>query len=242
VFDSKLDERDPPGSTSRADARSWSKGIVASVVLHIMILGLLIGTHVLDGVPVVERHPDQAIDIVSLMAAPARAVTATRASLAQQPAAALTAATATGSIPVSNSPQQPVSVEAPVAQPAAVVASAAPLPIPGDPSAMTPAPAVATAALGSDYRRRLLEHIAAYRRSPAGMTTPGTVYVRFFLARDGEVLSASVVTSSGDTALDRAALDTVRNASPMPTIPPAFPDQLSVVIPIDFGAKKQMGL
>lgn len=95
------------------------------------------------------------------------------------------------------------------------------------------------AALGSDYRRRLLEHIAAYRRTPPAGAASGTVYVNFSLARGGDVQSVTIAVSSGDPTLDRVAIESIQSANPMPMIPPAFPDRLSVTLPIDFGRGDQ---
>lgn len=99
-------------------------------------------------------------------------------------------------------------------------------------------PATLDAGAGNDYRRRLLEHILPYRRPPviaAGLPTTGIVMVRFSMARNGDVLTVTVASSSGIAALDDAAIETVWRAKPMPSIPPILPERLSVVLPVSFG-------
>lgn len=105
----------------------------------------------------------------------------------------------------------------------------------------SPAPQAGAAdpAIGDDYRRRLLQHIATYRRRPpltAGPPAYGTVMVRFSLSREGEVSAVSVATSSGVADLDDEALATIWRARPMPVIPLALPDHLSVTLPVTFSA------
>ena len=122
----------------------------------------------------------------------------------------------------------------------AAVANANPISVASTTTAGAPAD---LAAIGSNYRRRLLEHIAQRQKSPPAGLPLGTVVVRFSLARDGDVLSIALASSSGNAALDRVALDSVRDASPMPPIPAGFPDRLAVAIPIDFGQPgRQIGM
>jgi len=106
----------------------------------------------------------------------------------------------------------------------------------GAPSAGAPvtAPVVLDPAIGSDYRHRLLDHIAAFRHAPSladGEPASGTVIVRFSLSRAGDVATVAVVTSSGQPDLDDEAVATIWRARPMPPIPPVLPEHLSVVLP-----------
>lgn len=60
------------------------------------------------------------------------------------------------------------------------------------------------------------------RHKPEKVVGGGQATVKLTLGTAGEVLDASILTSSGDAALDRAALAAVRKASPFPTPPPGL--------------------
>lgn len=83
----------------------------------------------------------------------------------------------------------------------------------------------------------LLAHLEKYRRYPArahAARQQGVVYVRFRMNRVGSVLSASVERSSGFATLDRAALDTLSRAEPLPAIQNDMPDQVELTLPVEF--------
>jgi protein TonB len=101
--------------------------------------------------------------------------------------------------------------------------------------------APAAARLSSDasqsWEARLLAHLERYRRFPArarAARQQGTVQIRFRMNRAGSVLSASVLRGSGFTTLDQAALDTLKRAQPLPTIPKDRPDEIELTIPVEF--------
>ncbi|CAO3436016.1 energy transducer TonB family protein [Azospirillum argentinense] len=60
------------------------------------------------------------------------------------------------------------------------------------------------------------------RHKPEKVVGGGQATVKLTLGTAGEVLDASILASSGDEALDRAALAAVRKASPFPTPPPGL--------------------
>ncbi len=63
----------------------------------------------------------------------------------------------------------------------------------------------------------------------------GTAEVRFTLDRSGQVISASLVRSSGNPLLDQAALATVRPGSSLPAAPASVPQsQFTVSAPLRF--------
>lgn len=77
-------------------------------------------------------------------------------------------------------------------------------------------------ALVSSYQAQVLAHLSRFRAYPEearsrGIT--GVVSVRFALASDGKVVSASLLRTSGAAMLDEAALAMVRRASPFPPFP-----------------------
>ncbi len=64
----------------------------------------------------------------------------------------------------------------------------------------------------------------------------GTSTVAFTIDRAGRVFSASLITSSGNAALDREVLALVRRASPLPAPPAGVgnPDSIRFTMPIRF--------
>jgi protein TonB len=87
------------------------------------------------------------------------------------------------------------------------------------------------------WEARLLAHLERYRRFPArarAARRQGTVQILFRMNRQGSVLTASVVRSSGFTTLDQAALDTLKRAQPLPAIPEGRPDEIELTIPVEF--------
>lgn len=232
-----LNER-APGSASRANDRTLAAGVLLSVAVHVLFVAA-IATAVMHRRPAATRRSDvagQSFQVALLptagavtQASPASSPRKTGGSAASRPDRPASAiASNLKSVPAGQA-ARPV----PIGQPAeadglAVTATAA------APAASAPSdPAVADA-----YRRRLLEHIAGYRTSPAaadaGAPAIGVVMVRFRLTRNGEVLSASVANSSGAPELDQAAVDTIWRAQPMPSIPPALPERLTVVLPVAY--------
>jgi protein TonB len=79
-----------------------------------------------------------------------------------------------------------------------------------------------------------LEHFRHYPPDAQRQHIQGTVVIRFRLNRDGRVLSASLERSSGSAVLDQAAMETLRNADPLPKIPADRPDQVELVVPVEF--------
>lgn len=63
-------------------------------------------------------------------------------------------------------------------------------------------------------------HIRRFKHYPAGASGSAVVRVQFRINAQGVVKSASVAGSSGNAALDRAAVETVKRASPVPAPPP----------------------
>ncbi|MEE4453020.1 energy transducer TonB [Novosphingobium resinovorum] len=99
-----------------------------------------------------------------------------------------------------------------------------------------PAPRMANNAAQS-WEARLLAHLEKYRRYPPAARArrdEGTVFVRFRMDRAGKVLAADLVRSSGAALLDRAALDTIRRAQPLPAIPDERPAPLELTVPVEF--------
>lgn len=83
-----------------------------------------------------------------------------------------------------------------------------------------------------------LEHFRHYPPDAQRQHVQGTVVIRFRLGRDGHVLSASLEHSSGNAALDQAAMETLRHADPLPKIPPDRPDQVELIVPVEFSISR----
>lgn len=127
------------------------------------------------------------------------------------------------------------------------VAQSAPEPVAAPPSVAPPqateAASVASAAavapsLDSDYTSKLSAWLLRHR--PDGARTmrgqrQGQGMVRFTLNRAGKLLSKTLLQSTGNDALDRAILEMVDRASPMPAFPPSYPgDEFTFDFPIQF--------
>jgi protein TonB len=78
------------------------------------------------------------------------------------------------------------------------------------------------AAMVSSYQAQVQAHLQRFHAYPEAARSrgiTGVAAVRFALGSNGQVLSASLVSGSGASVLDEAALAIVRRASPFPPIP-----------------------
>jgi protein TonB len=86
------------------------------------------------------------------------------------------------------------------------------------------------------WKSELMAHLNRYKRYPSGAASTGTVSVAFTIARSGQVVSARLIGSSGNPALDAEAVSLPRRASPVPAPPPDFGGAvLTLTVPIHFG-------
>jgi TonB family protein len=74
---------------------------------------------------------------------------------------------------------------------------------------------------------------SATLRGPAA-GAQGVATIRFRLDRQGHVLSSSIARSSGSKILDAEALATLARAEPLPAIPADRPDQIELLVPVEF--------
>ncbi|HEX4181844.1 MAG TPA: TonB family protein [Caulobacteraceae bacterium] len=96
---------------------------------------------------------------------------------------------------------------------------------------------IATIGVGSDYERRLFDHIERFLVYPAGAPDSrphGVAQILFRMDRSGKVLGVWLRQSSGFPAFDAAAIAAVWRAQPLPAIPADFPDFLNVTAPVEF--------
>ncbi len=112
-------------------------------------------------------------------------------------------------------PRQAETAKGAVKTPGATAGASTPKP------AAAAAPAVSRAALanwGSQIRTR----IERRKKTPRGSWSPGSTTVRIKITRDGGLAGLGVLKSSGDSRLDRAALDAVKRAGRFPAAPKGF--------------------
>jgi periplasmic protein TonB len=91
-----------------------------------------------------------------------------------------------------------------------------------------------------DFRERLHDHIAQFRQYPVAFNTKrieGRVEVEFVMNRKGVVLNVWISRSSGNIILDKAAVETVLRAQPLPAIPANLPDPIEIALPVDFSVR-----
>ncbi len=87
------------------------------------------------------------------------------------------------------------------------------------------------------YSQQLMDHIRRYRGYPLSARrdhVEGQVILHFVMDREGHVLDAYIERSSGAPSLDAEALATISRAQPLPTIPDALPNRLSLTLPVTF--------
>ena len=221
----------PRGWTGRA---AW-KGAGASLLLHLFVGAAVI--FALSGPP---KGPPQVIDLTLLPPAgiarhpvpppfiaavkpsrvpgtdvlpepPALPASQPVANPAEATAPAIpSAAAADMGAPAPGSPHAPAAAPVPAGQ-GPVKAAAGGLPgIPGAP----PPPSAEFA-----WIRDAIQGAIAYPATARRMGWEGNVVVAFQLLSDGSVRDVRVVQGSGHAALDRGAIDAVRNASPFPRSP-----------------------
>ncbi|WP_124449103.1 TonB family protein [Paucibacter sp. KBW04] len=87
------------------------------------------------------------------------------------------------------------------------------------------------------WQARVLARLERFRSYPPGARArreQGVVVLQLRVNREGQVLSARVQQGSGHAELDRAALATVQRAQPLPGIPPDLPQELDLLVPVEF--------
>ncbi len=91
------------------------------------------------------------------------------------------------------------------------------------------------------WEKELAAHFNKYKRYPDDRSDRNAqVVVSFVLDRLGHVLSSRIVTGSGDSAFDAAALAMLQRASPVPPPPPLVADDgLTFSLPVIFHAKER---
>lgn len=93
--------------------------------------------------------------------------------------------------------------------------------------------------LTADWGRKISAYFKLHQRYPKDRNRAATVKVAVVLNRRGNVVSASVLESSGDPAYDEAALSMIHHSDPVPQ-PPAelTEDVFSFTLPVKFDKPK----
>jgi protein TonB len=103
---------------------------------------------------------------------------------------------------------------------------------------MVPRAASVDAAALAAYGRELAGAVATRQRYPRVALMrqwQGTAMLQLDLAPDGRLLGVRVISSSGHDTLDRQALEMVREAVPLPSLPEALAGRpLTVDVPVVF--------
>jgi periplasmic protein TonB len=91
------------------------------------------------------------------------------------------------------------------------------------------------AATLATWKGELVAHINRFKRFPANAASSGTASVAFAINRAGAVVSARLISSSGDRALDEEAVALLHRASPTPPPPAQMGGSvISLTVPIRF--------
>lgn len=130
--------------------------------------------------------------------------------------------------PKPQEPDQPQE-DAPPAPPSPQVADKAAAPL--------QAPVSTPSQAEISWQSKLLGHLAKYKRYPEDARRRGFEGVnrlRFVVDADGKVLSYSLAGKSGSASLDRATLEMIRRAQPLPKPPPELLNNGSLEIVAPF--------
>lgn len=120
--------------------------------------------------------------------------------------------------------------------------------LPAPPAASPALPSVARSAADDappdptsrQFSEVLLHHILRYQRYPKAAESKGlqgTVTAVFSMDRGGKLLGVWIKSSSGQAALDQAAIDTIRRAQPLPAIPRTLPDSMKIEMALGFDSR-----
>jgi protein TonB len=133
-------------------------------------------------------------------------------------------------------PPKRITAKATPAPTAPPQAPAQPAPTAAAPASGTPSPTMSSAV--PNWEARLLGRIDEFKQYPSEAEfhhQEGVVYLHFIMNRQGQILSASIIKSSGFSALDQEALARIRRAEPLPPPPPELVgDTIPLTIPLRF--------
>jgi TonB family protein len=93
--------------------------------------------------------------------------------------------------------------------------------------------------LTAEWGKKISATFKLHQRYPENRNGPTALKVAIVLNRRGNIVSANVVESSGDSAFDEAAISMIHRSDPLP-LPPAglTEDEFSFVLPVNFPKRK----
>lgn len=98
---------------------------------------------------------------------------------------------------------------------------------------VTSRPSARTSSPPPTYLARVMTQL--HRAKPSGSGQQGRAVVRFAIQRSGAAGGVSLASSSGNAAIDQAALSMVRRAAPFPPLPAEYgPATMALTVPIAF--------
>jgi len=93
--------------------------------------------------------------------------------------------------------------------------------------------------LTANWGRKISAYFELHKRYPVNRSKAANVQVSLVINRRGNIVSATVVQSSGDAAFDDAALSMVHRSDPVPPPPAALTDdQFNFSLPVNFTKPK----
>jgi periplasmic protein TonB len=134
-----------------------------------------------------------------------------------------------------SSPSEKPTVDEQTVRPPEQTSSSVESQAPGISRVTTPTKVVSNSALAK-FQQNLINHIAKFQHYPAAAHNKlqGTVGTFFSIDRNGHLLGVWVRNSSGQMLLDDEAIQTIKRAQPLPSIPSELPDRLNVQVQLAF--------
>lgn len=215
--------------------RLWTSGLVAALAGHGLVMAMLILGQTLAP-PSEAANAAILLELPPLPAPPApepamEPPQEPKPQVKPKPKVVRKAVAATPRPVPASPPEQPSTepaAEASPPPPSAAVANPAPAPV---------RPAPDPRALPS-WQSQLLAHLERNKRYPEAArlrSLRGVVVVAFAMDQHGMVTGRSVKNSAGHDILDRAALEMLERAQPLPLPPPEIEgDPIQLVVPVRF--------
>ncbi|KQM22177.1 TonB family protein [Novosphingobium sp. Leaf2] len=218
----------------RPDRKRFASAFIVTTLTHVALLFALLTWHV-----AVRRQPQMPPLTVTLLplSPPAQVepkpVQRQKAKLvAGKPPVARPMQT-----PLPPSPPAEISPVAPTLPAGPPIVSPATLPVAASSPDTAPSSPPVRSAGKDSWEARVVARLESLKRFPPAARSrrdQGVATVRFRVNRQGGLLSSSLEGSSGSRLLDLEALATVARAQPYPPIPAGRPDEIEVVVPIEF--------